>query len=189
MSCGTCAERTRQGAAAASGSPRATGAAAALAARSGESEARAGVSRAARQRLWEQTAACPQCGAFASRAASEPCPLCHDTGQVEWDGETSSPQDLRARVLAQARQGADSHDGYVWAACLFPDLAQDPDVRARLRAEVEQHPTWALWGRAPDVLVGAGLAEIVAVAARQRPDAARVSLRAAAALAEVDKVI
>jgi len=165
--------------------------------------------------MWEQTAACPQCGAFTSRATSEPCPLCHDTGQVEWDGETSSPQDLRARVLDRARQGfdantirlrgsaeappkpsskpqpsgMDSRDGYMWIACQFPDLAQDPNVRARLRAEVEQHPTWALWGRAPDVLVRAGLSEILAGAIHQQPDAARVSLRASAALTEVDKVI
>jgi hypothetical protein len=93
-----------------------------------------------------------------------------------------SSQGLRERVVERARQGEASQDGYVWAACLFPDLAQDPNVQRMIRAEVKAHPTWALWGHAPDMLVKAGMGDVVREAAAKLPDAAKVSLRALTAL-------
>jgi hypothetical protein len=51
-----------------------------------------------------------------------------------------------------------------------------------IRAEVKEHPTWALWGHAPDTLVKAGMGDVVQEAAAKLPDAAKVSLRALTAL-------
>jgi hypothetical protein len=42
--------------------------------------------------------------------------------------------------------------------------------------------TWALWGHAPDMLVKAGMGDVVQEAAAKLPDAAKVSLRALTAL-------
>jgi hypothetical protein len=109
--------------------------------------------RASRQQLWEQTAVCPKCGGPVSWGDSEACLLCNDTGQVTWDGESLSPHELRLRVVDQAQHDAESGDGYLWIACHFPDLAQDPDVQRMIRAEAARHPTWALWGYAPDMLI------------------------------------
>jgi hypothetical protein len=51
-----------------------------------------------------------------------------------------------------------------------------------IRAKAARHPTWALWGYAPDMLVKAGMGDVVNEAARKMPDAAGVSLRAKAVL-------
>jgi len=139
-------------------------------------------SRASRQQLWERTAVCPKCGGRVSLGDSEACPLCNDTGLVTWDGKSWSLHELRLRVVDQAQHDAESGDGYLWIACHFPDLAQDPDVQRMIRAEAARHPTWALWGYAPDMLVKAGMGDVVDGAARKMPDAASVSLRAKAAL-------
>jgi hypothetical protein len=93
-----------------------------------------------------------------------------------------SPQQLRESVIDRAKHGMKSYDGYLWIASHFPDLAQDLNVQRMIRAEVKEHPTWALWGHAPDTLVKAGLGDVVREAAAKMPDAARVSLRALAAL-------
>ena len=93
-----------------------------------------------------------------------------------------SPQQLRASVIDRAKHGMKSYDGYLWVASHFPDLAQFSHVQRMIRAEVKEHPTWALWGHAPDMLVEAGMGNVVREAAERMPDAARVSLRALAAL-------
>jgi hypothetical protein len=93
-----------------------------------------------------------------------------------------SSQQLRESVIDRAMHGMKSYDSYLWIASHFPDLAQDLNVQRRIRAEVKEHPTWALWGHAPDMLVKAGLGDVVREAAAKMPDAARVSLRALTAL-------
>ena len=192
MSCGTCGEKVRISAANAVGSPLATGAVQTVS-RSGASVNRQydgqalaqvmqRVSRPSRQRMWERTATCPDCGARISRGDGGACPLCDGTGSITWDGEAMSSQQLRESVIDRAKHGMKSYYGYLWVASHFPDLAQDLNVQRRIRAEVKEHPTWALWGHAPDMLVKAGLGDVVREAAAKMPDAARVSLRALAAL-------
>jgi hypothetical protein len=57
-------------------------------------------------------------------------------------------------------------------------------MQRMIRAEVKAHPTWALWGHAPDMLVKAGLGDVVQEAVERMPEAARVSLQALTALVE-----
>ena len=187
MACGKCGIDTNQGAAGAINAPMSTGATVSSRYQGPSSamqQVRSLTSRKHRRQMFEAAQPCPQCGARVYQSSGETCPLCEDTGAIIWDGQALPPSQLQERVIEQARLGHRSDDGYVWIASYLPGVAQDADVQSMIRAEAAEHPTWALWGYAPDALAQAGMEDVVQSAAQAMPDAARVSLRALRALAQ-----